>query len=212
MTIDETRTRHFTPESNWQSTGRIAVGKSRSKRPKTQTSAGKVLAFLFWDVQGILFINYFEKERTINSEYYIALLVRLKEEIDKNVHKWRKKCSFTTTMHHVTSRLLGWQKYMNCTSNYSCTNPILLIWLSVTTGYSQTSKECPGERDLAPMKKWYRRLRPSKHWYSNKERNVHLLIVIVKILFKYSLRFLSLNRLLHKIYLPVMTFGKANHL
>ena len=38
------------------------------------------LASVFWDVQGILFINYLEK-RTINSEYYITLLVGLKKEI-----------------------------------------------------------------------------------------------------------------------------------
>ena len=38
---------------------------------------------VFWDAQGILFIDYFEKGRTINSKYYIALLVHLKEEITK---------------------------------------------------------------------------------------------------------------------------------
>ena len=31
-------------------------------RPNTQTSAGKVLASVFWDAQGILFIDYLEKE------------------------------------------------------------------------------------------------------------------------------------------------------
>ena len=47
-------------------------------QPKMQTSAGKVLTCVFWDVQGILFINYLEKGGTINSKYYIALLVCLK--------------------------------------------------------------------------------------------------------------------------------------
>ena len=56
-----------------------------------QTSAGKVLAFVFWDAQGILFINYLEKGRIINSEYYIALLVCLKEEITKNWPQMKKK-------------------------------------------------------------------------------------------------------------------------
>ena len=36
---------------------------------------------VFWDARGILFIYYLEKGRTINSEYFMALLVRLKEEI-----------------------------------------------------------------------------------------------------------------------------------
>ena len=61
-----------------------AAGEICPKWPKTQISAGKVLASVFWDVQGILFINYVEKRRTINSNYYyIALLVHLKEEITK---------------------------------------------------------------------------------------------------------------------------------
>ena len=50
-----------------------------------QTSAGKVLASVFRDAQAILFLDYLEKRRTINNEYYIALFVSLKEEIDK---KW----------------------------------------------------------------------------------------------------------------------------
>ena len=45
----------------------------------------------FWVVQGILFINYLEKVRTINSEYYIALLVSLKEEINKKQPQMKKK-------------------------------------------------------------------------------------------------------------------------
>ena len=65
---------HFTPESNWQSAEWIAAGESRPKWPKTQTSAGKILASVLWDAQGILFINYLEKERSINSEYYIYVI------------------------------------------------------------------------------------------------------------------------------------------
>ena len=56
-----------------------------------QTSAGKVLASVFWDAQGILFIDYLEKGRTINSKYYIALLVSLKEEIAKTQPQMKKK-------------------------------------------------------------------------------------------------------------------------
>ena len=82
---------HFTPELNRQSAEWTAVGESRSKRPKMQTSAGKVLASLFWDAQAIFFINYLEKGRTINNEYYIALLVHLKEEFIKKWPRMKKK-------------------------------------------------------------------------------------------------------------------------
>ena len=82
--MDETCIHHFTPESNWQSAEWTAADESRSK---TQTSAGKVLASIFRDAQGILFIDYLEKGRAINSEYCIVLLVCSKEEITKKGHK-----------------------------------------------------------------------------------------------------------------------------
>ena len=69
------------------------AGQTRSKWPKMQTSASKFLASIFGDVQGIFFINYLEKGRTINSEYYIALMVHLKEEITKKWPQIKKKKS-----------------------------------------------------------------------------------------------------------------------
>ena len=60
------------------------LSESCPKQPKMQTSAGKVLASVFWDAQGILFIDYLEKRRIINSKY-ITLLVCLKEEIGKKI-------------------------------------------------------------------------------------------------------------------------------
>ena len=103
VTMDETWIHHFTPESERQSAEWTVAGKSRPKRPKTKTLAGKVLASVFWDAQGILFFDYLEKGRTINSEYYIALLVRLKDEIAKKTASNeeerallpRRRCSFT---------------------------------------------------------------------------------------------------------------------
>ena len=83
MTIDETWNHHFTPESNQQSAVWTAASESRSKRPKTQTSVGKFLASVFWDAQGVLFMDYLKKGITINSEYHTALFVRLKKEIVK---------------------------------------------------------------------------------------------------------------------------------
>ena len=39
------------------------------KRGKTQRSAGKVLASVFWGAHGIIFIDYLGKGKTINSDY-----------------------------------------------------------------------------------------------------------------------------------------------
>ncbi|XP_018349932.1 PREDICTED: histone-lysine N-methyltransferase SETMAR-like [Trachymyrmex septentrionalis] len=95
VTMDETWIHHFTPESNRQSAEWTAAGESRPKRPKTQTSAGKVMASVFWDAHGILFIDYLEKGGRINSEYYMALLTRLKAEIVENrPHMAKKKIIF----------------------------------------------------------------------------------------------------------------------
>jgi len=44
-----------------------------------QKSAGKVLALIFWDQDGILLIHYLPKGQTINAEYYLSLLVQLKD-------------------------------------------------------------------------------------------------------------------------------------
>ena len=94
VTMDKTWIHHFSLESNWLSADCTAAG----EKTKMETSAGRVLASIFWDAQG-----YLEKGRTINREYYKALLVCLKEEIAKNGHKWRrKKCSFTKTIHCIS--------------------------------------------------------------------------------------------------------------
>lgn len=63
VTMDETWIHHFTPESNRQSAEWKAGGESRPKRPKTQQLASKVMASVFWDAHGILFIDYLERWR-----------------------------------------------------------------------------------------------------------------------------------------------------
>ena len=62
VTMYETWIYHFTQESNQQSAEWTAAGESCPKWPKTQTSASKVLASVFWDVQGILSITLRKEE------------------------------------------------------------------------------------------------------------------------------------------------------
>ena len=50
---------------------------------KTQQWACKVMASVFWDARGILFIDCLEKGETVNNDYYMALLDRLSTEIKK---------------------------------------------------------------------------------------------------------------------------------
>ena len=51
----------------------------RPKKFRVQKSAGKDLASIFWDQDGILIIDYLPKGQTINAEYYLSLLVQLKD-------------------------------------------------------------------------------------------------------------------------------------
>ena len=53
-------------------------GSPLPKKFRVQKSAGKVLASIFWDQDGIL-IDYLPKGQTINAEYYSSLLVQLKD-------------------------------------------------------------------------------------------------------------------------------------
>ena len=51
------------------------------------------MASVFWDAHGNLFINYLEKDKTINSDYYMVLLDQLSSEIKKKQpHMQKKQC------------------------------------------------------------------------------------------------------------------------
>ena len=54
-------------------------GSPRPKKFRVQKSAGKVLASIFWDQDGILLIDYLSKGQTINAEYYLSLLMQLND-------------------------------------------------------------------------------------------------------------------------------------
>ena len=93
----------------WTKPGSITTLRSRSGRQpsglqsirsvqsglKPQMWTGKVMASVFWDAHGVLFIDYLEKGKTINSECYIGQLMRLKNEIgEKRLQMKKKKVLF----------------------------------------------------------------------------------------------------------------------
>jgi len=78
----ETWLSHFAPETKQQSMAWRHSGSHRpppQKKIRVQKSAGKVLASIFWDQDGILLIDFLPKGQTINAEYYSSLLVQLKD-------------------------------------------------------------------------------------------------------------------------------------
>jgi len=71
-------------QSNNQWSGGIAAHPA-PKIPSAK-SAGKFLASIFCDQDGILLIDYLPKGQTINAEYYLSLLVQLKDILKEKRH------------------------------------------------------------------------------------------------------------------------------
>jgi histone-lysine N-methyltransferase SETMAR len=110
ITVDETWIHHYTPESKQQSKQWTEAGCSAPRKTRLIPSTGKVMALVFRDAEGILFIDYFEKGKTITGEYYFNLLIRR----DKKIHEKRpglqkKKSSFIRTMHLPTKVFWQWE-------------------------------------------------------------------------------------------------------
>jgi len=77
--MDETWLYHYDRrQSNNQCSGGIAAHPSPEKF-RVRKSAGKFLAKIFWDQDGIVLIDYLPKGLIINAEYYSSLLVQLKD-------------------------------------------------------------------------------------------------------------------------------------
>ena len=79
VTMDETWLYHYDPETKHQTMEWQYSGSHHSKKFWVQNSAGKFLASIFWDQDGILLTHYLPKGRTINVEYYLSLLVQMKD-------------------------------------------------------------------------------------------------------------------------------------
>jgi histone-lysine N-methyltransferase SETMAR len=73
--MDETWLYHYDLETTEQSVVWRHCGLPRHKKFQVKKSAGKVLASIFWDQDGIILIHYLPKGQTINAEYYSSLLV-----------------------------------------------------------------------------------------------------------------------------------------
>ena len=81
LTQDECWVYHFEPETKRQSMQWKHSSSPAPKKAKVVSSAGKVIASVFWDAKGIVFIEYLQKGETINGEYYAKLLKELRQAI-----------------------------------------------------------------------------------------------------------------------------------
>jgi len=108
--MDETWIHHYTPESKHQSKQWTEAGCLAPKNTSLVPSAGKFMASVFWDAEGILFINYLEKGKTITGEYYSNLLTRLDEKnCEKRPGLQKNITFFIKTMHPPIKVFWQWE-------------------------------------------------------------------------------------------------------
>ena len=89
ITMDETWIYHYDPKLKQECLQWTEAGCSAPKQVKSQQSAKKVTAYVFWYEKGILLIDYLQKGKTINSENYCSLLdqpVHIDQSRSRNVH------------------------------------------------------------------------------------------------------------------------------
>ena len=96
ITMDETWIYHHDPKLKQERLQWIEAGSSAPKQVKSERSAKKIMASIFWDAKGVLLIDYLEKGKTINSEYYCNLL----DQLDKNIREKRSGLQKKTIIFH----------------------------------------------------------------------------------------------------------------
>ena len=82
VTVDETWVDYYESENKAQSRQWIGPGSPRPKKFKTQPSAGKVMATVFWNAKGVIMLDFLPKRSTIiTGVYYANLLDQLRTTI-----------------------------------------------------------------------------------------------------------------------------------
>ena len=79
MTVDETWVHYYEPENKAQRCQWVGPGSLWPKKFKTQPSAGKVMATVFWDAKGMF--EFLPKRSTRTGVYYANLLDQLRTSI-----------------------------------------------------------------------------------------------------------------------------------
>ena len=74
VTVDETWVHYYEPENKAQSHQSVGPGSPRPKKFTTQPSAGKVMATVFWDAQGVIMLDFLAKKSTITVAHHANLL------------------------------------------------------------------------------------------------------------------------------------------
>ena len=81
VTGDETMVLYYDPLSKRESMEWRRPGEAPPRKARVAPSTKKMMATIFWDCEGILMIDFKERNTVINGSYYASLLHRLKDSI-----------------------------------------------------------------------------------------------------------------------------------
>ena len=110
VTMDETWIHHYTPESKRSSAEWTAVGEKRPKRPKRKCGPVTLWPQYFGMLMEFCSSTTLQKVSPSIANVILANWCVWRTKSVRNGSKWRrKKCSFTKTMHRVTTRSLPWR-------------------------------------------------------------------------------------------------------
>ena len=97
VTVDETWIHHYIPEDAHSSKRWTGKGEQLAGQVRHAPSAGKVMATVFWDVTGIIHIEYMLKGTTITGESYATLLEKVAHKLRESRSHLQRK---TIILHH----------------------------------------------------------------------------------------------------------------
>ena len=88
ITSGETCILHETPETRTSGSEWRPRGSRQPERPKSPNNGKKVMASVFWDSEAIIIIDFLPPGGTVNGQYYLSLLSKLRQKIkDKRRQK-----------------------------------------------------------------------------------------------------------------------------
>src|SRR3954469_8691334 len=110
---------HFTPETKRSSMQWKHVTFPSPKKFRVQSLAGKVMATVFWDIKGVLLLDFLERNHTVTGQHYSD---QLEEQLHPSIRSKRRGLlskgvvlqhnnvrAHTANVTSSTSTKLGWE-------------------------------------------------------------------------------------------------------
>jgi len=134
VTMDKTWAHHFYPETKQRSKQWKHVTSPTPVKFHKIASAGKIMASVFWDSEGVLMIDYLERGKTVTGVYYAELIQKLRSAIKE---KRRGKLSHGVLLHQdnapAHTSAVAMAAFRECGFKLLSQPPYSPAWLRMTT-------------------------------------------------------------------------------